>query len=555
MNTLVPLPPAVSCGKTGVVSLRRGTLQLAFADVETLRAFVRRAFMAPGVRRLRVDQTVLRVEVEFPFSHSKGRLLRKLAMALRNSPTAPVAESLLEAERFQLVRTRGGVTSWNVRFLLRGRVVAHHPLLRGSLPASLAVEQALALLPGVTEVAIHPLLEEVVFRYDSKAASRADVVAALEGAVRAVRPTANFLPPTRAGYVLDAAQVAASSAALVAPLPFAPAAAVLLCAAYAPQLRAGLSGLALARVDWNTVVTGVVGLTIWNGGFLAAALMSLALRAWRSLEHHEVSRRLHRLRSIGSASRYVDRLATCALAHGDAGVRAVRLANRAAVPTFAAGALGLAIAGTPAALAALRPDYLSAPRLRGRLEMLDFLEASIREGCYPISPAVADRSLRARIALRHPEAPELERMEGVEWESLPDLAPAEQVAWMESRLSEEKGTILYAGAALPFSPLLRGRMVWWADEIPVAYESEAPDVLVEAWRPEVVARFHRISEQFMRRRTAAETLPLAANSTLTLLGAFNVLGPAAVALATNAVTALMWWATHRSTGKPKLAIR
>jgi len=533
--------------RKGVVDLRVAkTSSLLDLDyTESLQHLLCCIFGVDEVRHVRINRPARRIRIDYSFGVAKRLFLKRLSQAIRynGSHDAEVSEAALSFEVVELERRGSIISSWKVRDLPARRLRCHHELLRTSLAVYFSLDQALELVPGVESSLVDRRAGTVTLEIDPKQFSVDALIAALEAAIAADRPLAGFLPPTRAGYGLDVALIATSAISLVIPFPTVIASAGLLCSAYARQLRDAFLAAGKAKCDWNTVIAAVVGLTIINSAYLPAALMSLALRGWRSLEHESVATALARLRGAGLPADRAEWVARAALAHDASGRRAATLASSAALPTLAASGVGFFFGGPAAALAAVRPDYLSSTRFGNRMEALKTLALLAIHGVAPADLAVCEEVADAPLIAAH-----ISQAESGEFSGLPGIKvlPREGDAAVEAlrQLAQaESQRIIYMGPALDWDEALRKQLIWCLPT-PDVKGHEGADVAIFESTGEGLLALLAQSRAYLRHRKVIETVPLVANASLTGLGALAALPSWMIAILTNGLTALAWASTR-----------
>ena len=531
--------------------VRRGALEWSLpekaAEKPVLRELLRRVFAVRSVRRVRFERATRRLRVEYDFLAERGEVLQELSLALRGrSPVGlpEIAAAALELPVISLERAGEVISSWKIRLLPGPRMECRHAALAASPAALFTIEQAVALLRGVQRVSLDRKRGTLVIRFDPAQFHKGVLVATLESAIGAERPTAGYLPPTRRGYGLDAVQITAAVASPMAPALFIPLSALLLAVCYRRQIRAAVLAARQARCDWNVIVTVVVGLTIWSGSFLPAALMSLALRGWRSIEHRKILDVLSRMRRSGLSPLHSRWLARAAFSRDDSGPRSVEMANAVAWPVLAFGAIGLVAGGPISALAAVRPDFLTAPRLGNRLEGLRALSAFAARGVLLSSPLLCRSFLRARALAIHSSC--LAAGNNSDWprpssRRFPIIIAQDAVAleMLVKELPASSPPLVYVGPPLDWSAECRARILWCQPEQELTWREDA-DAHLEGALPGAMAALFQESARHERRRGRIERLPLAGNGLLTAAGAVLGVPPWVIAVGTNAITSVVW---------------
>lgn len=534
-------------------SVRRGVVDLQFnkdsplleADhLHALRQLLCCVFAVQGVRRVRLNRKGRRVRIEYPFGQQKSPFLKSLSTAIRSGETDgnEVSEAALEAEVVDLERKGNTISSWKIRDLPGHRIKCSHPLLQSSLAVAFSLDQALELVDGLESIRVDRITGSLTLTVDPDVFDVDVLIVALESAIAADRPLAGFLPPTPAGYALDAALIATSAISVLVPFPTVIASAGLLCSAYSRQLRDAALAAREWKCDWNTVIAAVVGLTILNGTYLPAALMSLALRSWKSLEHESVAGALARLREAGLPAVRAEWIARAALAHDASGQRAARLANNTALPTLGAAAVGMVLGGPPAALGAVRPDYLSSPRFGNRMEALKALALLSIHGVTPSGLDVCESVSAARIITIHPD----HAADG-NWSDMPGAvvlpsAPADQLRALHERTTAE--SVIYLGPELGWDHDLRQKLIWCVPTTEACPHESADVALFDNVEEGLLALLSE-SRAYLRHRRILEGVPTTANSVLTGLGALSFLPSWSIAIWTNLLTAAAWLGTRK----------
>ena len=544
-------------------SVRRGALEWSLpekaAEGPALRELLRRVFAVRPVQRVRFERLTRRLRVEYEFLAERGAVLHELSLVLRGrSPVRlpEIAAAALEVPEIFLERAGEVISSWKIRLLPGPRMECRHAALAAFPAALFTIEQAVSLLRGVQRASIDRKRGLLVIWFDPARFQKGVLVAALESAIGAERPTAGYLPPTRRGYGLDAAQITLAVVGPVAPAFFLPVSALLLAACYRRQIRATILAAREARCDWNAVVTAVVGLTIWSGSFLPAALMSLALRGWRSIEHGNILDVLSRMRRSGLSPLHARWLARAAFSQDDSGPRSVEIANAVSWPVLAFGAIGFVAGGPISALAAVRPDFLTAPRLGGRLEGLRALSAFAARGVRLSRPSLCRSFLRARRLAIHSSCMAAEndsdwpRPSGrrIPVNVAPDAGALERLV---KELPDSSPPLVYLGPPLGWSAECRARILWCQPEQDEMPWREDADAHLEGALPQALAALFQESARHERRRSRIERLPVAGNGFLTAAGAFLGVPPWVVAVGTNAITSAVWLGVRGSWPAPQ----
>jgi len=584
-------------GPPRVVSLRRGRVVISVPELMAggreaeLQNLLESAFQLTDVEEITVDPVRRRLAVGFAFGVSKTSFLRRLAVQIRRrretTATAHIALPRMDQvnQPFKLFRAGNSFSAWSLRMLRSGVLRCAHPLLGTSAEARLAVEEAMASLPGVDSIRIDPAGARLILKHDPRRASFETVRASLDASVYGLPSDPGSIVPSWRGYAFDGLRMALALGAQVAVPSAVSASGILIVAAHWRQITESLSELQRSRITGNSVVTGIVGLTLLNGFFVQAVLMSLAMRFWKSLEYHEVRHALRR--HLENTPRVVDRkgihegpevryLARSVFSTDEATVRSVHVADSMAAPTLIAGAAGLVVGGLNAGIAAIRPDYYSGPRLASRFlglaavlrlaskgiffsraEALQEIHASSTwvfdaETVRRFTPAdvescvVALKAHGRRVGIYSNEADEETRWlsESVRADFYQGKLSLEGRAWHLQKLQQADGPVVYVGPSLGWERGKPTKIVSIEPSSASRITSDADAVLSSTELHTLVEMLAEATGTRTRRR-AIESLAVVANTGCTLGAVFFGLTIAQVVILSNLATGLIYLASRR----------